>query len=220
MSIDDGVFRAIERFYGVVDTQVARLERDHEELICPSDCSICCVGNIFFITALDFAYVCRYAQEHLTAEDRDAVVAAAKTNVAECGEEVAERLEATDERAEAFPKQTCPLLEGGRCRIYPARPSACRLFGRTRYGSGKLNLCDVIYNRLPQGGNGNPREPFGIRFPVVEQYSKALAAQLQRELGRDRVDEVERLLNVSTIPVFIATTEFDENKVFLVGREC
>jgi len=221
MAIHPAVFRALSTFYRILDARTAQLEEAHPEVLCPPTCSQCCLGSIFFVTALDFAYVCRYATANLDEATRGSIITQAEAQVAECGAELARELDGSDTRIEAPSGLTCPLLEHGRCRVYPARPTPCRLFGRTRYQSGKLNICDIIFNRLPEGGNGNadPGHPPAIRFPIVEDMSRSLAAMLRRELGPEGIGEAERLLHVSTLPIFIATTRFEELRVYDVTPE-
>jgi Fe-S-cluster containining protein len=213
MRIHQALLDALAGFYAEVDSRTRLLEQAMPEVLCVEGCHACCFGNIFVVTALDFAYVCRYARRHLSSETLAHVVATAESQAAECGTELAYQLEAVAGPVEHFVGQPCPLLMEGRCLVYQARPTPCRLFGRTRFASGRLNLCDKIYYRLPAGGNGDAQGRRTSVLPVVEAYSRLLASYIRRGSDAKLLRQAERLVQVSTLPVLIARTKLDERLV-------
>lgn len=196
--------RALDQFRTVVDTQSRALEASDPRYVCPVPCSRCCTPNLFFITGLDFLGVCQYAHRNLGEEGRADIVLRARELTAECGLEEALRLDgAEDGGGEPTIVQPCPLLDASeRCRIYPARPTPCRFFGRSRFVSGEANLCSIIVDRLGDG--------LGCAMlPVVEDYSRALADCLVRNLSPEGLAAIEPYVAVSTLPILIAETAFD-----------
>lgn len=197
-----GLVRALDQFRGIVDGQSRLLEDLDPRFVCPVPCSRCCTPNVFLVTGLDFLGICHFAHRNLTEEARADIVLQARQLTEECGVEEALRLEAG---AVGQPTivQPCPLLDTReRCRIYPARPTPCRFFGRSRFRSGEANLCALIVERLG--------EDLGTtRLPVVEGYSEALAESLFQNLSDEELDAVEPLVAVSTLPVLISETAFD-----------
>lgn len=194
--------RAIGRLHELIDRDAAELEQRDPRFRCPAHCSVCCLGNVFFITALDFLYVCDYVAAQLPPETTKEIVETALNQAAECGTEEALRLETGKGREPLALVQRCPLLDEGRCLVYPARPVACRAHGRTRFADGRLNVCDLIFERLDGG-------PPSHDVTVMESYSRALAQLLTDGLGLDRLAMIEPYVAVSTIPVFIARTRFE-----------
>ena len=89
---------------------------------------------------------------------------------------------------------------------YAARPVPCRTFGRSRFVSGRHNLCHIIAGRMEPAGPAAP-------LPVVEDYSRVLARILSARLGAKGLARLERYVAVSTIPVLIAATGFYERLV-------
>jgi Fe-S-cluster containining protein len=210
--VDSAVAAALREFYSYVDSRAARLERRDPRFVCPTPCSGCCVANVFFVTALDFMYLCRFVRETLRPDQIASVVSRAREQVAVCGIEEAMRLDSGDSGQDQHPvlRQPCPLLEDGRCVAYAARPTPCRFFGRSRFESGEMNLCEIIERRL-----GDDAASAGL--PIVESYSRHLARVLARHLGPGGLVDVEPLVGVSTLPVFIAGTEFGEEAVLSVS---
>jgi len=209
--MDGAVAAAMREFHGHVDSRAARLEARDSRFLCPVPCSGCCVANVFFVTALEFMYLCEHVRETLSQERVAAVVSCAREQVAVCGIEEAARLDSGDPGRGEHPvlRQPCPLLESDRCLAYPARPTPCRFFGRSRFKSGEMNLCEIIERRLGDGAAP-------VRLPIVENYSRHLARVLARHLGPGGLSDVEPFVNVSTLPVFIAETEFREEAVVSV----
>lgn len=213
MRIAESIYAAVTRFHDLVDARTQQQETACPELVCPPDCCDCCRGSIFLITALDFAYLCRHVAEHFSPDEASEVVGLARPQYEEWGTDLAIRLESSDERVDIAQYQACPLLLRGRCRVYPARPTPCRLFGRTRFASGRLNLCDLLFRRLPAGKNGDAHGQRHRMLPVVETYSLSLAALLRRAGPDLAIEETERLVHVGTLPAFIAQTEFDVDRL-------
>jgi len=209
--MDEKLVKAQEEFYRIVDHEIALLEQRMPTVVCPPDCSACCLGDIFFVTALDFSYVCHYAAQHLTAEQREAIVKLAAPQAERTGIGLALELETSNRRRAEHEGQPCPFLQEGKCSIYPARPTPCRLYGRTRFGNGRPNLCDTIVEQISRAPEGRAAQY--ARLPMVEEFSGLLARILQSHLCEEELREVEKLLRVSTLPVFIAQTELDEQRL-------
>jgi Fe-S-cluster containining protein len=195
--------RAQDQFRGIIDGEARKLEEADPRFVCPTPCSRCCTPNLFFVTGLDFLGVCHYAHQNLDEETRADVVLRARKLVEECGIEEALRLDAGGGVGESEVVQKCPLLdEDERCLVYPARPTPCRFFGRSRFLSGEANLCEIIVDRL---GEDLP----SVALPVVEEYSRALANCLVQNLSPAALEGIEPYVGVSTLPVLIAETAFD-----------
>lgn len=96
--------------------KVAYLLKDKEKYHCPADCNDCCYGSIL-MSYTEFTLIMLYLQHNWTPEEMAALFR----------ERVG--LLQNDESL------LCPFLQeeaGARhCRIYPARPLICRVFGTT-----------------------------------------------------------------------------------------
>lgn len=209
--MDSSVAAAVREFYAYVDSRAARLEDRDARFVCPTPCSGCCVANVFFVTALDFMYLCQFVRGALPSGQIASVIDRARDQVAVCGTEEALRLDSGDPGPGRRPvlRQPCPLLENDRCLAYEARPTPCRFFGRSRFESGEPNLCEIIERRLGA-------DAASVRLPVVEGYSRHLVRVLTRHLGPGGLVDLEPLISVSTLPVLIAGTEFREEAVLSV----
>ncbi len=96
--------------------KVAYLLRDKEKYHCPADCNTCCYGSIL-MSYTEFTFIMLYLQDNWTTE--------------QIGELFRERVGLLQNEESLL----CPFLQeetGARhCRIYPARPLICRVFGTT-----------------------------------------------------------------------------------------
>ncbi len=207
MSVHAAVAGVLARFYERLDSEARDLESRDPRFRCPSPCSACCVANTFVVTGLEFGHVCLWVLERVDAATRADLIAVARRQVDGWTVEDALRLElGLEEDPERAPKHPCPLLLDGLCRVYPARPSTCRLFGRSRYASGALNVCDLIAAAAGEG-------PEPERLPVVEERSRVLVSMLVDALPERDLEALDALTGVATIPHFIAETEFDPERV-------
>jgi Fe-S-cluster containining protein len=205
--VDARLAAALAEFHVVIDQDARVLEAEDPRFVCPVPCAECCLGNVFFVTGLEFLGLCAHVVGHLPEQQVAEIVALAKTQVAVCGTEEALRLESSDGgNREPRIAQPCPLLRNDRCVAYAARPVPCRTFGRSRFVSGRHNLCHIIAGRMEPAGPAAP-------LPVVEDYSRVLARILSARLGAKGLARLERYVAVSTIPVLIAATGFDERLV-------
>jgi len=197
----------LRQFYEKLDTEARVLEERDPRFGCPSPCCTCCVANTFVVTGLEFTYICLWAREHLDDATRASVVSVARNQVRDWTVEDALRVEmGLAEDPDATPRHPCPLLLDQLCRVYPVRPSTCRLFGRSRYASGTLNVCDVIAAHTARPEQQAP-------LPVVEERSRTLATMLAESLTEEALEAIGPLTGVGTIPHFIAASEFDPNGV-------
>jgi Fe-S-cluster containining protein len=212
-NLSPGLVRALDQFRAVVDAQSDALEASDARFVCPIPCSGCCTPNLFFITGLDFLGVCHHVHRSLSEEVRADIVLRARALVAECGLEEALRLDGAGGDGEPNIVQRCPLLDASeRCLAYVARPTPCRFFGRSRFQAGEANLCTIIAGRLGS-------ELAHTALPVVEQYSRALADALARNLTAEEMEAVEPFIAVSTLPILISETAFDPTLILEVcGR--
>ncbi len=210
-TLSPGLVRALDQFRAVVDAQSDALEASDARFVCPVPCSGCCTPNLFFITGLDFLGVCHHAHRSLSEEARADIVLRARALAAECGLEEALRLDgAGGDGGEPNIVQRCPLLDASeRCLAYTARPTPCRFFGRSRFQAGEANLCKIIADRLGS-------DLACTALPVVEQYSRALADALARNLTAEEMEAVEPFIAVSTLPILISETAFDPTLILEV----
>lgn len=125
---------AYRRLLGEIDAWFRSVQARHgARMKCGSGCSDCCHGA-FDIGPHDVALV-QAAFRALPAEERAAVLAAAKRQVAAIGLEPPYELagvaeEEVDRLAERAGPAPCAFLDAaGRCRIYADRPSTCRFMG-------------------------------------------------------------------------------------------
>lgn len=196
----------MDDLYATIDRETGTLEAADPRFACPSPCSICCAANLFVVTGLEFLALALHAGEVLPDSVLQAVCARAEQQVRECPPEETLRLEqegAGRERS-ALP---CPLLEGGRCLVYPVRPVTCRLFGRSRFGSGAWNGCTTLRERV------GAEVLAEARLPVVEDYSALLCSLLCAALPEEELEEAGALVGVSSLLGFISETGFVAERV-------
>ena len=114
-----------------VDARVSAMQNSHGDWPCAAGCDACCrrLGALPQVTAPEFASLWG-AIEALP--DRDAVREAIITA-----------------RPDAAGHYTCPMLDrdAGRCRVYEARPIACRTYGFYAGRDGDY-WCDRVTQHL------------------------------------------------------------------------
>lgn len=202
----------LERFYDYLDRNIEELEVKYPFLRCPAGCTLCCNTSIFLITRLEFEQLASWVREHFTPEQVAEFVAQAKAQVA------ASPLEASDidERGAVITPglvQVCPFVTETGCSVYEARPSLCRLFGRSAHMDGhRLNLCRVLTR---QAEAAQTADLTSISMPTVERFTFILAAWLKQAIGKnpELAEKLDELLAINSICGFIADTELDPERM-------
>ncbi len=156
--------QALEHFFAQLDAAIERFEEAQPLFRCPPSCSECCLHMPpFLMSSLEYELISRWVRTHWTPEQQEAVLARARIQAQ--GYEFSQVTKAEEETTlrDALPRYPCPFLmevkgpiSGSlkgtsplfRCSIYPFRPLACRLYGRTLLTqgpeAGRFNGCDII----------------------------------------------------------------------------
>jgi Fe-S-cluster containining protein len=140
---------ALAALYREIDAASARFLVAHPAAACPTDCHRCCCVEAPLVSSVEYELI-EQALAGLETARRDAIVARAG------------KLRALLEAGgpDSF---ECPLLEAGRCAVYPSRPYLCRSFGHSsrRDGDGALRpyTCQLL---RPQLAAMPPELPFRI----------------------------------------------------------
>jgi Fe-S-cluster containining protein len=146
--------QALEHFFAQLDAAIERFEEEQPLFRCPAGCAECCQHMPpFLMSSLEYELICRWVRTHWTEKQQEAVLARARMQAS--GYEFSQVTKAEEDPAlrDALPRYPCPFLgepaEGAfRCSIYPLRPLACRLYGRTLLTqgpeAGRFNGCDIL----------------------------------------------------------------------------
>lgn len=156
--------QALEHFFAQLDAAIARFEEEQPLFRCPSHCSECCQHMPpFLMSSLEYELISRWIRTHWSPKQQEAVLARARIQAQ--GYEFSQVTKAEEDPPlrDALPRYPCPFLraeegekqeraEGNppffRCSIYPLRPLACRLYGRTLLTqgreAGRFNGCDIL----------------------------------------------------------------------------
>ncbi|MBN2360037.1 MAG: YkgJ family cysteine cluster protein [Deltaproteobacteria bacterium] len=141
---------ALTALYREIDDAIGRFLERHPAAACPDGCHRCCCAEAPLVSGLEFALIERHLAE-IEPALRDAVAgrAAALRAALEAG------------APDSF---VCPLLEAGRCLVYPVRPYLCRSFGHSarRDEDGVLRpyTCHVVRPHLARAA------PPELRFRI------------------------------------------------------
>ncbi len=138
---------------------------------CPEGCGECCMHYNPFVTTAEALYVAAYM---LFSEESDTLIGLL-------------------ERNRAGGMSGCPLYDGENphhCRIYPARPLTCRLFGSCCY-SGKDGMpapSRCRFNENKKTVDQGWLESHGRNIPQMEFYGRMLG-QIDPEVGDETISE-------------------------------
>lgn len=103
----------------LLDSFTSRLRKDSHPLACKKGCSWCCTQPVF-INEWELEYLKYFMRKRFTGDRLVEIKDKAKKK----NDEVA-RL---DEKEQLLKRIPCPLLFENVCSIYPARPTACRIY--------------------------------------------------------------------------------------------
>jgi len=187
--MDKRLHSVLTDFYCAVDAEIEVAEERYPVLRCPVDCNECCHTQSHFpVTVLEYLYVCEFVATHANQADRQrwrtASVALAQSD------------------------SGCPFAEGDRCRIYAARPSVCRFYGRTNRANGEANLCKSVRERLTTEGRSTE-----MRLPIVETLTADLGGHLVRLNHEMEPESLDRLLAVRPMCEYARLVGFAEEAV-------
>lgn len=115
--------RAVSQLYQAVDelleSFIQRSELEGNPPACKKGCSWCCHQEVFAMTH-EFLYLQDHLRKMLSTTQRERILERAR-------EKVMLTLDRTvEERVKV--RSACPLLDGGSCLAYEARPMACRIY--------------------------------------------------------------------------------------------
>lgn len=174
---DPDMLRNYQQLAGRVAELCGQIEeRCREHLACRVGCDSCCRHlSLFWVEAVALAWALKQADPALAETIRQ-------------------------QARHATPDGPCPLLLGGRCLLYAARPLICRTHGLPllleRDGERRIDYCPLNFQQattLPPGALVNletlnatlaavnalfVRELFGAAGPPVERLTIAEALQL------------------------------------------
>lgn len=154
--------QALEHFFAQLDAAIERFEEEQPLFRCPAGCSECCQHMPpFLMSSLEYELICRWVRTHWSQEQQEAVLARARRQASAYEFSQVTKAEEDSALRDALPRYHCPFLQeyqarepGGegrpsfRCSIYPLRPLACRLYGRTLLTqgpeAGRFNGCDLL----------------------------------------------------------------------------
>jgi Fe-S-cluster containining protein len=123
--------KAITQLYQAVDKLLESfLDRSVQEgtpTDCKEGCAWCCHQSVFAVTH-EFLFLQDYAQQNLSEEVREHILARAREKV------MLSMNKPLDEQLKI--RAACPFLDEGSCLAYEARPMACRI-----YLSSSLRSC-------------------------------------------------------------------------------
>jgi len=151
---------ALAHFYHQLDAALARFEADQPVFGCPAECCECCAQlSPFLMSLVEYEYLCAYARRHLAREERQRIRAQAQELALAYQFATVVQAEEKPALRERLPLQRCPLLnDQGRCLVYPARPLACRMYGRTLFTqgpeAGRFNGCTILSEQANLAAGG------------------------------------------------------------------
>lgn len=155
----------LSRLLGGVEAVFREVSARHPDLVnCRPGCDDCCRAP-FRVSLIEAALI-RDSLDRLDDETRHRIIDRARAVAAQAvaiftglgGDPARDALAVARQRVD------CPLLEEGRCLMYPVRPVTCRLYGLPTASGGESHTC-------PQSGF----EP-GQSYPTVDL--DRLAAEL------------------------------------------
>ncbi|MCB9763711.1 MAG: YkgJ family cysteine cluster protein [Alphaproteobacteria bacterium] len=179
-----GIAGALERFFAAYDDYLAVVLRS-QPTRCVAGCHHCCADNPRGSTGVELAWVARAAA---VLPDAAAVADRARAAAARWTERLA-RL-GSDDAAVAETKAArdlCPLLGAdGRCRVYAARPVACRMF----FALTAPDWCQQTHPRHPEARNPHFTPPWPAREMLMAVSARLGLGEAAGDL---RTGLVERL---------------------------
>jgi Fe-S-cluster containining protein len=129
----DNLFAAQKQLYKVIDgfnnSLLARAEKDSRAAECKMGCFYCCHQTVL-ATPYELFYLAEFVKTKFKGEILELIKSRAESKMNKTSNIAMEKL--------LKHKEPCPLLHpsGGFCRVYPARPMACRI-----YLSSNLKSC-------------------------------------------------------------------------------
>lgn len=193
----------LEDFYQRLDGAIATFETAYPCFQCPVGCCECCTTVPFLVSLVEYRLLCEYARAHLSEERRAEIRQRAQEQAQRYRLSEVLRAERDPQTRERLPRLPCPFLEGWRCSIYPARPLACRLFGRTIFtegeDAGRFNGCTILLKQA---------EAAGQTGKTVPMYS---ADRLRAQLNRlnQLIHQAGGLVGMNTLVKFVAELGFE-----------
>jgi Fe-S-cluster containining protein len=142
MTVPPAQLDALQRLYGELDLLTSGYLEQLPSANCPVGCHLCCTRAAPLVSDVEYALIERFVSEQLQE--------ASRREVAERSVELRAKLElgASDDFR-------CPLLDAGRCLVYPVRPHLCRTFGHTARSdpSGRVYpfSCAVLQQQVREG---------------------------------------------------------------------
>lgn len=128
----------LRAMYDDIDAAARAFLLEHPRTACPPTCHLCCTKAAPLVSAVELSLV------EVALQALDVAVQA----------QVRERALAIrgDLEQGADDDFICPLLDGGRCLVYAARPYLCRSFGHsartTELGQTLLYTCEILRPHL------------------------------------------------------------------------
>ena len=196
---------ALARFYDYLDRKVARLEADFPCLCCPQGCTICCNTSIFLVTKLEFVFLAHYVNEHFSREEITRFVEHSRAEVRAAPLEAHHVAESGIIDAPGL-AQVCPFVTESGCSVYPARPSLCRLYGRSAHSDGqRVNLCPVLAKQVEESLGA---ELSSLKLPTVEHFTFVLGAWLKQVVAAkpQLQASLDDLMAINSLCAFVADT--------------
>lgn len=133
----------------LIDSFLERSATDGARADCKKGCNWCCHQEVFAVTH-EFLYLNEYVLQHLSVEEREAILARAREKV----------LLSMDKPLEEQLKirSACPFLKEGSCMVYESRPMGCRI-----YLSSSAPSCKIEFEQ-PENKKSNPEL---YEFPLI-----------------------------------------------------
>ena len=154
----DGV-ESVPQLYGLIGLLGEVVEERHACMRCDEGCSDCC-AQLPLVTFSEWQVLHGWMLANLTADGRREAVARCEKMLGDestvlprwlrlSGMDL-ETAAARDYIDDIFgnEKTPCPLLVGGRCSVYPARPLVCRAYGRMMRTEDDTLYCQRIVDKL------------------------------------------------------------------------
>lgn len=149
---NESLFSAIESLYAAIDSLndsiLSFSEKQNMQIACHKGCEWCCHQAVF-ANSYELHYLSEKIKNLLSKEDFEQILKKAENKRAITS--------ALNEKEILKYKSPCPLLQGGSCSMYAARPMACRI-----YLSYKLATCLEFYHHPDNDDN----YPALLDFPL------------------------------------------------------
>lgn len=154
----DGV-EAVEQVYCLIGLLGEAVEEGHTCMRCDEGCSDCC-AQLPLVTYSEWVMMHDWMMANLTVGERRSTVARCEKLLDDPATVLPRWLRlrgmeldsaaGADYVDDLFGNEStpCPLLVGGRCSVYPARPLICRAYGRMMRTEEDTLYCQPIVDKL------------------------------------------------------------------------